>query len=106
VVPVLPPPVPASPHGAPETPARIVEPARARAPVRRERATRTGELAILVKPWATIWLNGKPSGQTPFRGPVPAGRYQIRIANDDVGRDEVTTITVEPDQIATLERTW
>jgi hypothetical protein len=74
--------------------------------VRREHVTRIGELAIIVKPQAMIWLNGKPSGQTPFRGLVPAGRYRIRIANDDAGHDEVTTITVEPDQTATLERTW
>jgi serine/threonine-protein kinase len=71
-----------------------------------ERVSRTGELAIIVQPWAMIWLNGKPSGQTPFRGPVPAGRYRIRLANDDVGRDETTTVTVEPDRTATLERSW
>jgi hypothetical protein len=37
---------------------------------------------------------------------VPAGRYRIRLANDDVGRDETTTVTVEPDRTATLERSW
>jgi len=88
--------------------ARTGEPARPRpAPgPRRERVARTGELAIIVKPWAMIWLNGKPSGQTPFRGPVPAGRYRIRIANDDVGHDEITVVTVEPDRTATVERSW
>ncbi|HEX3476413.1 MAG TPA: protein kinase [Kofleriaceae bacterium] len=69
-------------------------------------AARTGELAIIVRPWAMIWLNGKPSGQTPFRGPVPAGRYRVRLANDDAGHDEVTTVTVEPDRTATVERSW
>lgn len=67
---------------------------------------RTGELAIIVRPWAMIWLNGKPSGQTPFRAAVPAGRYRVRLANDDAGHDEVTTVTVEPDRTATVERSW
>jgi len=77
-------------------------------PVRRDRGreTRTGELAIIVKPWAMIWLNGKPSGQTPFRGPVPAGRYRVRLVNDDIARSETATVTVEPGQTATVERSW
>jgi serine/threonine protein kinase len=75
---------------------RVIVPGRAR----------TGELAIIVKPWAMIWLNGKPSGQTPFRAPVPVGRYRVRLANDDVGQNEVTMVTVEPDRTATIERTW
>jgi len=69
-------------------------------------AARTGELAIIVRPWAMIWLNGKPRGQTPFRAAVPAGRYRVRLANEDAGRDEVTAVTVEPDRTATIERTW
>lgn len=53
-----------------------------------------------------IWLNGKPSGQTPFRAPVPVGRYRVRLANDDVGQNEITIVTVEPDQTSTIERSW
>jgi serine/threonine-protein kinase len=71
-----------------------------------ERAGRTGELAIIVKPWAMIWLNGKPSGQTPFRAPVPAGRYRVRLVNDDVAHNETTSVMVEPGQTATVERSW
>ena len=67
---------------------------------------RTGELAIIVRPWAMIWLDGVPSGQTPFRSAVPAGRYRVRLANDGAGRDEVTIVVVEPDRTATVERTW
>jgi len=66
----------------------------------------TGALAITLRPWATIWLDGKPGGQTPFHAAVPAGRYRVRLANDGVGHDEITTITVEPGQTATLERSW
>ena len=79
-----------------------------RAPIHRDRgrAAGTGELAIIVKPWAMIWLNGKPSGQTPFRAPVPAGRYRVRLVNDDVAHNETTTVTVAPGRTATVERSW
>ena len=73
---------------------------------RRDRVVQTGELAIIVKPWAMIWLNGKPRGQTPFRAPVPAGRYRVRLVNDDIGQDEITIIAVEADRTATVERSW
>jgi serine/threonine-protein kinase len=69
-------------------------------------AAKKGELAIIVKPWAMIWLNGKSLGQTPFREPIPAGRYRLRIANDDVGKDETTTVTVNPDKTTTVQRSW
>jgi hypothetical protein len=69
-------------------------------------AKRTGELAILVKPWALIWLNGKAFGQTPFREPIAAGRYRLRLSNDDAGKDETTFITINPDQTTTVQRIW
>jgi serine/threonine-protein kinase len=66
-----------------------------------------GELAIIVKPWATIWLNGRAlSDGTPYRAQVPAGRYRIRIANDDLGKTEAVTVTVEPRKTTIVERTW
>ncbi len=69
-------------------------------------AIKKGELAIVVRPWALIWLNGKSLGQTPFREAIPAGRYRLRIANDDVGKDETTLVTVNPDQTTTVQRVW
>jgi serine/threonine protein kinase len=86
--------------------AAVVRPGSPPPSPRQLQATRTGELAVLAKPWAVIWLNGKRSGQTPFRAVVPAGRYRVRLANDDIGKDEITTITVEPDETATVERNW
>ncbi|HEY6174877.1 MAG TPA: PEGA domain-containing protein, partial [Kofleriaceae bacterium] len=88
--------------------AAVVTPAPLR-PVRRDRVARierTGELAIIVRPWAMIWVNGKPSGQTPFRAALPAGRYRVRLANDEAGHDEITTVTVEPGRTATIARVW
>ena len=71
-----------------------------------DRVTRTGELAIIVSPWAVIWLDDKRRGQTPFREDVPAGRYRLRLTNDEVGQDEIMIVTVEPDRTKTIERSW
>jgi hypothetical protein len=66
-----------------------------------------GELVISVRPWAAVWLNGKsiPDG-TPYRSRLPAGRYRVRLANDDVGQSENVTVTVEPYKTTTIERQW
>jgi serine/threonine-protein kinase len=69
-------------------------------------AKKTGELAILVKPWALVWLNGKPLNQTPYRETIPVGRYRVRLRNDDLGKDETTTVVVNADQTTTIERKW
>jgi len=44
-----------------------------------------------------------PGVQTPLGAEVPAGRDRLRLVNDEVGQDEVT---LEPDQTATIERSW
>jgi hypothetical protein len=67
---------------------------------------RTGELAVLVRPWALIWLNGKPLNQTPYRETIPVGRYYLRIKNDDLGKDESIVVTVSPDKTTVIERKW
>jgi hypothetical protein len=67
---------------------------------------RTGELAVLVKPWAMIWLNGKSVGQTPYREKIPVGRYRLRIQNDEAGKDETVSVTINADQTTTIERKW
>lgn len=66
-----------------------------------------GELVISVRPWAAVWLNGKsiPDG-TPYRSHLPAGRYRVRLTNDDVGQSENVTVTVEPHKTTTIERKW
>jgi serine/threonine protein kinase len=69
-------------------------------------AARKGELAVLVRPWAMIWLNGRDLGQTPFRSTVAAGKYRLHIVNVDLGIDETTNITVVPDRLTTIERGW
>jgi serine/threonine-protein kinase len=65
-----------------------------------------GELAIYVRPWAMIWIDGKPAGQTPFAEKLPAGSHTIRIANEDAGKDETIPVTITADQKITIRRTW
>jgi hypothetical protein len=67
----------------------------------------SGELAIMVTPWAAVWLNGKPiPNGTPYRTKLPAGKHRLRIANEDLGRQENLIITIKPDETATIERKW
>ncbi|HEX3759924.1 MAG TPA: protein kinase [Kofleriaceae bacterium] len=101
-------------HPAPTTPAVTPAPATPPAPpsTTQVRApsptpvTKKGELAILVRPWAMIWLNGRELGQTPYRDTIAAGRYRVRLVNEDLGIDETTTVTVVPDRPTTIERSW
>lgn len=65
-----------------------------------------GELAIVVKPWAMVSLNGKPIGQTPVHRTLPVGTYRIRIANDHIEKEETMSVTVSRGQTTTVERTW
>jgi len=67
---------------------------------------KAGELRIIVRPWALIWLDGKALGQTPYRGKVPAGRHSVRLANDVVGKDETKWVTIYPDRTTPLEKSW
>ena len=65
-----------------------------------------GQLIISVTPWALISLNGAPAGQTPFNERLPAGRYRVRITNDDLGKDETMVVVVSPETPATIQRKW
>ena len=58
------------------------------------------------QPWAEVWLNNESSGQTPLRKKLPAGRYRVRLANKDRGKEETVWVTVDPDRTTTLERNW
>lgn len=66
-----------------------------------------GELAVIVTPWAAVWLNGRSlPGGTPYRTKVPAGRHRLRLANEDLHRRETVTVTIKPNETTTVERTW
>jgi serine/threonine-protein kinase len=66
----------------------------------------TGELEVLVQPWAAITVNGRSLGQTPVHEKLPVGRYRVRIANDVAGKDETVTVTVTAGKTTTIRRNW
>lgn len=69
-------------------------------------AQERGELAIVVKPWAMVSINGRPAGQTPYHHQLPIGVYRVRLVNDNADMDETITVTVSREHTTTIERTW
>lgn len=70
-------------------------------------AKKTGKLTILVTPWALAWLDGKPLDQTPVvLEDAPVGRHRLHLENKIVKREETLTVTINPDQPTTIQRTW
>jgi serine/threonine-protein kinase len=55
-----------------------------------------GTLAFRVRPFATVFINGKNQGQTPF-DPVelPAGTYSVRFVNDDLKKNVTQTVELK-----------
>jgi serine/threonine-protein kinase len=58
--------------------------------------------------WATVYLNGKPVGRTPFTKKVPVGVYKVEARRLDLGYREVKRVRVQSGKqkkvILTLER--
>ncbi len=78
-------------------------------PLSREDAVRLaklgiGMLIVNAKPWAQLSINGKLEGYTPKRKELPAGRYTIRLTNND--RNEEVVITITPGKVSTVERSF
>ncbi|HVG63194.1 MAG TPA: PEGA domain-containing protein, partial [Hyalangium sp.] len=55
-----------------------------------------GTLAFRVRPFATVFINGKNQGQTPF-DPVelPAGTYSVRFVNEDLKKNVTQTVELK-----------
>jgi len=56
-----------------------------------------GTLAFRVRPFATIFINGKIQGQTPF-DPVelPSGTYAVKFVNDELKKSITQTVELKP----------
>jgi serine/threonine-protein kinase len=65
-----------------------------------------GVLVVVVKPWATLWIDGKQVGETPYRVSLPAGRHRLRLVNEERGKSEWATVTITPGRTTTIERNW
>jgi serine/threonine-protein kinase len=66
-----------------------------------------GELVIVVTPWAVdVVLNGRQSGQTPFRQMVSAGSYVVTLVSPDMDKRETVSVTVAANKTTEIRRSW
>ncbi|XHF09802.1 protein kinase [Archangium gephyra] len=81
---------PASPEPTPPEPAEAQT-------VRRKVAK--ARVDFRIRPYATVFLDGKAIGQTPFPAvQVPVGTHTVRLINRDLGKDITRTIEVKAGQ--------
>jgi serine/threonine-protein kinase len=100
--PAKPAPVPPAPPPTTETappepsPAPAVAP---RTPVKRS----TGRLAVLVAPWAKVYVDGQEKGTTPFAPlEMKAGRHHVLLVNDEIHASREMTVEVRAGRTATV----
>lgn len=64
----------------------------------------TGHLKVVILPWAEVWVDGKPLGQTPVRTKVSAGTHRVRLKNDT--KEKTVTVTVTSAKATLIDETW
>jgi serine/threonine protein kinase len=64
----------------------------------------TGTLKVVILPWAEVWVDGKPLGQTPVRTKVAVGPHRVRLKND--ATEKTVTVTVTAAKPAVIDETW
>jgi serine/threonine-protein kinase len=63
----------------------------------RPRSRETAYLNLLARPWAKVWINGRPAGQTPLvRVPIPAGPVVVRLQPEGAGESQTIRFRAEP----------
>ena len=85
--------VPAEPRPPAETPPGPLAPAPSAEASGAAAALAPGTLIVAVKPWASVWVNGKAYGETPVHIKLPPGRHRVRIANQHLSRTVTVAIT-------------
>jgi serine/threonine-protein kinase len=82
--------------GAPPLPAAAAPEERVAPPLAVESAPR-GKLSVETNPWTHVLLGTKRLGDTPLIGySLPAGKYKIRLVNEEKGIAKVVEVTVQP----------
>jgi serine/threonine-protein kinase len=73
----------------------------------RTSGAKTGNLHLLVTPWAVCWVDGERIDQTPcMLDGLPVGRYRVRLENSVAHKDEILTAAVTAGETTTIEKTW
>ncbi|RKH39157.1 serine/threonine protein kinase [Corallococcus sicarius] len=58
-----------------------------------------GKLEFRIRPYASVYLDGKSLGQTPFAAvEATEGSHQVRVVNKDLGKDVTRTFVVKAGQ--------
>lgn len=76
---------------------------------KKNETTATGKkakLTILVKPWASIEIDGKSFGQTPRTIELDRGKHRIVLRNGGLDRVERFPLTLKAGQIRKLDKDW
>jgi hypothetical protein len=83
------------------------KPLRARQAEARSTGAKTGNLHLLVTPWAVCSVDGERIDQTPcMLDDLPVGRYRVRLENNVMHKVETLTATVTSGETTTIERAW
>ncbi len=64
----------------------------------------TGTLKVVILPWAEVWVDGKPLGQTPVRTKLSVGPHRVRLKND--ATEKTVSVTVTAAKPAVIDETW
>jgi serine/threonine protein kinase len=64
----------------------------------------TGKLNVIVLPWAEVWVDGKPLGQTPVTAKLSVGSHRVRLKNDVT--EKTVTVTVTGGKTTVIDQTW
>jgi PEGA domain len=52
-----------------------------------------GRLVVAISPWAAVWIDGRPYGETPLQLQLPVGRHRVRLVNHRAARTLTISIT-------------
>jgi hypothetical protein len=98
--PVRPAPARAVVPSGPAAPASVGGPERAPARARIEK----GVLVVRVEPWAEVWIDGAPAGQTPVQVTVRTGAHRVLLKDDH--RQKTVTVSVIAARETVIEEVW
>jgi len=65
-----------------------------------------GTVRITVYPWATVVIDGKPRGSTPFKGKLAPGKHRLELRNDDLGKHKTIDFTLESGMPYRIDVNW
>jgi serine/threonine-protein kinase len=64
----------------------------------------TGKLNVIILPWAEVWVDGRPLGQTPVTTKLSVGTHRVRLKNDTTAK--TVTVTVTSGKTTVIDQTW